>query len=397
MSENNNKDQKIDSNVNDESIEQNIEDNEFESKGKSMIDSLFFSTATIMVLAVIFFVSSFVSGWYVSSVSDREIKINEAIESINNHPVITEDVKKKKEEDQILDISISNKTAEVNSLERKREKFINDLEKYEIDKDNALADFKKYTTEKNLLEAQIELLEAQIEALNDKIAKKEATKPSLNEEIYDLEEELGKLNAQISQKKEDANNEINESFSSLLLSTRSKLERIEGVEDDFDAAKKQIAEIIDELDIISPKLLASSSDLEDEISNLKSHNQNISSSISPQLLASTSNLEDAVSKLESYNQSISKETKTLSQITQGVKGYNQDWKSSTDLLKKITDNLTKSGNSIDELVNQTQSFRSSIDEQSIKEINAYIDEISKQFEELKNRLEEDLNNKIETE
>ncbi len=73
-------------NMSDQEIEANeVQKETIDIKKTSFINSLFFSTGTIVGLAIVFIATTFISGWYIFTLSDREKQIVRNEDWINAH------------------------------------------------------------------------------------------------------------------------------------------------------------------------------------------------------------------------------------------------------------------------------------------------------------------------
>ena len=76
--------------------------NSNQKNSSSLIDSLFFSSATIGIVGAVFLITMFISGWYIFTLKDRETELIRAQEWVNAHESIILSAKENQEKLNIL-------------------------------------------------------------------------------------------------------------------------------------------------------------------------------------------------------------------------------------------------------------------------------------------------------
>ena len=428
-------------NINQEIDENKVQKETVDIKKTSFIDSLFFSTGTIAVLGIVFVVTSSICGWYVFTLSDREIQIQKSEESLRDYDKILETAKIKKVEEQNLIMSIAEKKSDVAKLKM-------DTDVYTKAKSTSQTEFNKLEEENNKYRTILEVVQGRLANANAQI-------PDLTSKIYDLEQEVKDLTAQIDVRKTELKRMTDKhgSFNDILLSTQSRLDKINTVESNFSEAQKEINSIISQLEKMKISIQSSSTDLKSQISDLESYNNSINNShnkleseltsiesstrnlgsaaeemtlisdgleaIQSQVEISSSNLNEEISDLENYNNRMGQVSQTTNNLSESLTNSNRQLanrltrlnQSTGDLqkvvtqLREVSDNIEDSEGSFEDLTNtietadraladlvsQVNRFQKDIDDDSIKKINESIEEISKELKDLKENLEKSQN------
>ena len=324
----------------------------------SIIDSLFFSTGTIAALGIVFLVSIFICGWYIFTLSDREIQIQKSEESLRNYDKIIESAKIKQTEEKNLIMSIAEKKSDVAKLKM-------DADIYTKAKSTSQSEFDRLREENAQYRTKLDV--AQKELANAK-----AQIPDLTNTIYDLEQNVEDLTAQIDVRRTELKSmeDKHGTFNNILLSTKTRLDKINVVESNFSEAYKEIQNIISQLEKMQLTIQSSSTDLEVQISELADNNIRISKE---------------ANTLNTVN-------KDAMNATSEMQDFSQKLKFTETNVKTLTNSINSADQALDLLVKQAETFQISINEESIQEINKSIETISAQFENLKIELEKEIEN-----
>ena len=139
-----------------------------QQKKRSLLDSLFFSTTAIAIIGAIFFISMFLSGWYIFTIKDREADLIKAKEWVEGHQTI---INSAKENQKILNDLI----LEVNEAVSEKRILLVDIEDKKSELKSVEKDFNRLTKE-------LELKKDELNVLRENISKNEVTKSSLTKE-----------------------------------------------------------------------------------------------------------------------------------------------------------------------------------------------------------------------
>lgn len=322
----------------------------------SIIDSLYFSTGTIAALGIVFLISTFICGWYVFTLSDREIQIQKSEESLRNYDKIIESAKIKQTEENNLIMSIAEKKSDVAKLKI-------DADVYAKAKSTSQSEFDRLKEENAQYRTKLDVAQRELATARSQI-------PDLTTTIYDLEQNVEDLTAQIDIRKQELSTieDRHGNFNNILLSTKVKLDKINGLENNFSGAYKEIQSIITQLEKMQSTIQSSSTDLGDQISELADNNIRIS---------------EETNTLKEVNKDALKATSKIQDISQKLNG-------SKTHIETLTTSITSADRALNLLVRQAETFQITINEESIEEINKSIETIANQFEGLKEDIEKEI-------
>ena len=401
-----------------------------QQKKRSLLDSLFFSTTAIAIIGAIFFISMFLSGWYIFTIKDREADLIKAKEWVEGHQTI---INSAKENQKILNDLI----LEVNEAVSEKRILLVDIEDKKSELKSVEKDFNRLTKE-------LELKKDELNVLRENISKNEVTKSSLTKEIPDLEMEWSRLNA----KNADLNSRVNRKKNELAqkekdyavldgkyeklqgqLSVQAKnLKSINDVNSDFSIIQKRLEDATDKIESNEQN---TSTSIKKQIAEMKKYNKNLDEQANG-LIAINSKVRSAETKFSELNNSINNDItdfnnfiKEIESTSESLDTFSEDFQKSgvqfnkaaqsirsvsedfsqelKDISKELTDltekykQTSKKLNQLNNLINesekgvtrlnsQTELFIEQIDEKSIDDLKSYINDISDELTELNKRI-----------
>ncbi len=381
-----------------ENINQEIDENKVQKETvdidkTSFIDSLFFSTGTIAVLGIVFVVTSFICGWYVFTLSDREKQIVENENWINAHENIIMSAQNHQQKLTVLMDSIPR-------IEAKKQNLQSQID----DQNESLISMESVY---NQLNAEAEQRRAEITSLRVEIGDARAEISSLNNERPELEQRVINLRSD----RTVLNRDINSSSEELrvireqrdgaqgqytrLLSSVSTFNNV--IDPDLSDARSRIIRAASDLETISSDVESSSSNLDDEISDLENYNNRmrIETESLSQVSQTTNNLSESLTnsnrQLENRLTSLNQSTGDLQNVVNKMKEVSDNIEDSEGSFEGLTNTIETADRALADLVSQVNRFQKDIDDDSIKKINESIEEISKELKDLKENLEKSQN------
>ena len=309
----------------------------------SLIDSLFFSTVTIVVVGVIFLVTMFISGWYIFTIKDREKDLIIAEEWVDAHQPIITSAKENKEKLNALMIEVdnaeSNKSILTVELNDKKE------EKRSIE-----IEYRRFTKEIDLNKSELNVLRESIADANVKVSTLRQEIPQLEQKVANLESKKTNLDKMVDEKEKELRKLEGEfiMYTGQIEVQKKNLETIDGVNTDFSRIQGRLKAAAEIIERNEQKL---SSNLESQISILERHNQTISEQTSELKAVNNSfksagitindlnnDLNSEITDLERHNQTISEQTSELKAINNSFKNAGITIKDlNNDLNSEITD------------------------------------------------------------
>lgn len=413
--------------TNESSINKEIHRQEYK---RSLLDSLFFSTTAIAIIGAIFFISMFLSGWYIFTIKDREADLIKAKEWVAGHQTIINSAKEN--QNKLNDLIL-----EVNDAVSEKRILLIDIEDRKSELISVENDYNRLTKE-------LELKREELNVIRDYISKDEVIKSSLTKEIPNLEMEWSKLNAKII----DLNSRVNKKENELAqkekdyaglegkyeklqgqLSEQTKnLKSINNVNSDFSIIQKRLEDAADKIE--SNEQITSTS-IKNQIDEMKKHNKNLNEQAN-ELIAINSKVKSAEIKLSELNNNINNDVtdlnKSIDEIestsesldafsedfqksgvqfnkaTQSIRSVSEDfsedikdiskelidltekYKQTSKILNQLNNFIDESEKGVTRLNRQTELFKEQIDEKSIDELKSYINDISDELTELNKQI-----------
>jgi len=403
---------------------------DMQQKKISLINSLFFSTTTIIIIGIIFLLSMFISGWYIFTIKDRESDLIKAKEWVDGHQTIINSAKENQNKLNALILDVNDAVAEKRILLVELEDKKNDLKSIENDYNKLIKELELNRTELMVLQENMAKAYVTISSLNKEIPNLEMERSSLNAKITDMELKVKKKQNDLTQKENDFM-QLEGKFEMLqgqIMVQTNNLKTINNVNSDFlivqkrlqDAADKiesneqktaanlklQISELekhtqtfveqVDDLKAINSlvrnagteindlnkDLKGDLTDLNNSIVNIKSTSETIDN-LSNNFQKSETQFENAAKSISSSGNNFSKK---IEEISEEITELTEKYKRAIKNLAQLNSLIDESEKTITSLDRQTEKFQESIDEKSIEELKTYINEISNELIDLNKQI-----------
>ena len=280
-----------------------------QKNSSSLIDSLFFSSATIVIVGAVFLITMFISGWYIFTLKDRETELIRAQEWVNAHESIILSAKENQEKLNIL-------KKEVAEMESKKNILTIELQDKKEDLRVVENDYVKLNKEADIKRTELDVLQKNIADDDVKIA-------ALKKEIPSLEQFLASLSSK------------NTNFKSKVDNKRAELKKLEG-----------------EINILNGQILAQTknlktiNDVSSDFSIVQKRLDDAAKKIELSQKKNSESMQSQISILEKHSQIIAEHSSELERVNSLLKNEETNIKGLNKNLKKELDDLIISGNEI---------------------------------------------------
>jgi len=318
-----------------------------DTRNRAFLDSVFFSSSTIIAMAVLVIISIFIMSWYVFSLKDREVQILKNQEWIDSSGVIIASAQKSYNEWMQLQDTIPRIKVTKQLLLQDVINVQNDHTKY----GNELREIQAQITEKTALlrVRNQEIADAgnQLDDLRDRI-------PSLEKDNIYLERKKTRFQNEIDERivlLDDLDENVREANNQL---SEIKLQKISMAESDLNQIRSNLNNLITQFAVLQKDLQTSSTDLSSKVITFDGQ--------SSQLDKEISTIQRTALSLQSSSQSISASTEQLNAESTGLQENNRVLKSVVDDLSDLSLKIGRSKTSINSLTKIIDTTQEDIDQ-----------------------------------